>query len=127
MIPSRVHGVLDYTTGVLLILAPRLFGFAEGAASQVLVLLGVATIFYSLLTRYELGLLHVLPLRAHLRLDLIAGVFVAISPWLFGFADVIWQPHVVVGLFGVGASLLTRRTSAVAESPSHPRPRAPAR
>jgi hypothetical protein len=126
MIPSRVHGVLDYTTGVLLILAPRLFGLAEGAASQVLVLLGVATIFYSLLTRYELGLLHVLPLRAHLRLDLIAGVFVAISPWLFGFADVIWQPHVFVGLFGVGSSLLTRG-SAVAESSSHQRPKASAR
>lgn len=29
VIPTRVHGVLDYTIGLLLIVAPWLFGFAD--------------------------------------------------------------------------------------------------
>lgn len=107
---SRTHGILDYLTGILLILSPRLFGFAgAGAASQVPVLLGVLTILYSLCTRYEFGLLRVLPLRFHLGLDFFAGVFLALSPWLFRFADAVWVPHFGVGLFEVVMSLLTRR------------------
>ncbi|MBA4138232.1 MAG: hypothetical protein C0518_13030 [Opitutus sp.] len=76
LLSSRLHGVLDYIVGVLLIVAPRVFGFSDtGAAAQVPVLLGVATIVYSLLTRYPLGLLHVIPFRAHLTLDFISGAF----------------------------------------------------
>ena len=88
--PSRVHGVLDYLVGLLLIAAPKIFGFeGTGIASQLPTLMGVATIVYSLLTRYELGLLKVLPFRVHLGIDALAGVLLAASPWLFGFADVV--------------------------------------
>ena len=109
-IPSRVHGILDYVVGVLLILAPRLFGFQNGGPEdRIPVILGVMTLIYSLLTRYELGLFKVIPFRVHLMLDLLSGIFLAASPWLFGFSERVWVPHVLVGLFEIGASLMTQR------------------
>ena len=109
-IPTRVHGILDYLIGVLLIAAPWLFVFARGGAETwVPVILGAGTILYSMFTDYELGVVHSISMPAHLMLDAGAGVFLAISPWLFGFADFVWVPHVVVGLFEVLAALTTER------------------
>jgi hypothetical protein len=31
-IPTRIHGMMDYAMGLLLIAAPWLFGFARGGA-----------------------------------------------------------------------------------------------
>lgn len=108
-IPTKVHGVLDYVVGLLLIFAPRIFGFDNGGPeARIPVILGVMTLIYSLLTRYELGLIKVIPFRGHLSLDFLSGVFLAVSPWLFGFSDRVWVPHLIVGLFEIAASLMTR-------------------
>jgi len=91
---------MDYLAGIVLIIAPWLFGFNEGGAKTwVPVILGVAAIAYSLLTDYELGVMRVLPMPAHLMLDFGSGAFLALSPWLFGFNDDVWVPHVVLGIF----------------------------
>ena len=34
MIDTRTHGIIDYITGALLIVAPYLFGFATGGIEQ---------------------------------------------------------------------------------------------
>ena len=110
MIPTRVHGIIDYLTGVILIAAPFIFGFADGTAAQWLpMLLGGMTIAMSLLTRYELSIVKVIPLPVHLVVDVATGLLLAASPWLFGFADRIWWPHLLVGLMEVAVPLLTRR------------------
>lgn len=102
-IPTKVHGILDYIVGVALIFAPQIFGFEEvgGAAVAVPVILGVGLIIYSLLTKYEWGLVKVINMRYHLTIDLIAAALLTLSPFLFGFADEepnAWLPHVVVGI-----------------------------
>lgn len=107
ILSRRAHGALDYVVGVLLILAPKLFGFSGGIEAQIPVVLGIATIVYSLITNYELGLIKVLPFRAHLTLDVLSGIFLAASPWLFQFADRVWLPHVIVGLFELGSVMMT--------------------
>lgn len=110
-IPTRVHGILDYLVGVLLIAAPFVLNFDRGGAETwVPVILGLGAIGYSLFTNYELGLVRRIPMRVHLMLDIASGVFLAVSPWLFGFADYVWLPHVLVGLFEIGAGLMTERT-----------------
>jgi hypothetical protein len=107
-IPTRIHGVLDYGVGALLIVAPWLFGFAEGGADTwVPVILGAAAILYSLLTNYELGAVRAISMPAHLGLDAASGLVLAISPWLFGFAELVWLPHLVLGLVEIGAALTT--------------------
>jgi hypothetical protein len=109
MISRRTHGILDYVVGIVLLLAPSLFGFSDsGAASRLPITLGVIGIIYSLLTNYELGLIRVLPFGFHRVLDVLSGLLLALSPWLFGFADQIWVPHVILGLIELGVVAITR-------------------
>ena len=110
-IPTRIHGMLDYAVGALLIVAPWLLGFAAGGAETwVPVILGLGAIGYSLFTDYELGLVRRIPMRTHLGLDAGSGVFLAASPWLFGFADLVYLPHLILGLVEIVAALTTRTT-----------------
>ncbi len=109
VIPTRIHGMVDYLTGALLIIAPWLFGFADGGAEQwVPIVLGAGVILYSLATNYELGVMKVISMPMHLMLDIGGGAILAASPWLFGFADNIWWPHVIVGLFEIVAGVMTK-------------------
>lgn len=109
VIPTRTHGMLDYLVGAILIIAPWLLGFADGGPEQwVPVILGAGAILYSLMTNYELGVVKAIPMPVHLMLDIGSGIVLAASPWLFGFADEIWWPHVVFGLVEIGAGLMTK-------------------
>ena len=127
-IPTKVHGVLDYLTGALLIAAPYLLGFADGTAAQwVPMILGAGAILYSLFTNYETGLIKLLPMPVHLMLDLGSGILLAASPWLFGFADRVYWPHLIVGLFEIVAAVTTRtRPHTSGEVAGHVYPTAPA-
>jgi hypothetical protein len=103
---TRIHGVLDYLVGLLLIAVP-LTQHWPGAAGAVPMTLGVATLVYSIFTDYELGLVKKLHMPVHLWLDGLSGLFLAASPWIFGFDQTMWKPHVAVGAFEVLAALLT--------------------
>jgi hypothetical protein len=110
LIPTRIHGMLDYLVGALLVAAPWLFDFNRGGAETwVPVVLGVGAILYSLFTDYELGVVRTIPMPTHLALDVGSGILLALSPWLFGFADRVWQPHLIVGLIEIVTPLMTRR------------------
>lgn len=108
-LPTLLHGVADYVVGLFLIVVPYLLGFADGTAAQyVPQALGAGAIVYSLLTRYELGAIGLVPMPVHLWLDGLSGVFFIASPWLFGFANRVFWPHVVLGLIEIVVPLITR-------------------
>lgn len=108
---TKAHGVMDYLMGVLLIAAPWLLDFAEGRAETwVPVVLGVAMLGLALMTDYEVGVVKALPMSLHLTIDLISGLLLAASPWLFGFADRVYLPHLILGIAEVGAALVTQKT-----------------
>ena len=110
MISVRTHAIIDYIVGALLILAPFLLGFANGGAAMwVPILLGASIIVYSLLTRYQLSAAQVIPFQIHLALDAVGGLLLAVSPWLFGFAELVWWPHVLVGLSELGVVAMTAK------------------
>jgi hypothetical protein len=112
-IPTKVHGVLDYSSGLLLILAPWLFGFATGGPAQIIpIVIGLMIITMSIFIDYEAGVVRTLSMPFHLTMDVIAGFFLAVSPWLFGFAELIFWPHLIFGLLEMGAGLLTQRVPA---------------
>ncbi|WP_299360179.1 SPW repeat protein [uncultured Paracoccus sp.] len=48
-------------------------------------------------------------LSVHLGVDVASGILLAVSPWLFGFADLIWWPHLLVGVMEIAVALMTRR------------------
>lgn len=118
-IPTRIHGVLDYLMGVLLIALPWLFGFARGGAETwVPVILGAGLILYSLFTDYELGAVRRLSMRTHLWMDGLGGLILALSPWIFGFADVVAPGlFVVLGLIEIGAALFTETVPSYEQPP----------
>lgn len=106
-LPTRTHGVLDYTMGVLLIALPFVLKLGPGAQTWVPVAIGGAAILYSLFTDYELGAVKRLQMTTHLWLDGLAGVLLAVSPWLFGFDSQVWAPHVVLGLLEIAAAVVS--------------------
>ena len=73
------------------------------------VILGVGALVYSVMTDYEPGLTRTLTMATNLTLDLVSGILLAASPWIFGFADHVYLPHLVLGIIEIGASLMTKR------------------
>src|SRR4051812_29783255 len=90
MIPTKMHAAMDYVVGIVLIASPWIFGFADesSAAKWIAIIAGVAMIGMSAMTDYEGGFVsRAIPMRMHLMTDAVLGIFLAICPWLFGFAD----------------------------------------
>lgn len=130
LIPTKIHGVLDYLSGLLLIASPWLFGFANGEFAQwIPMIVGATILVVSLLTDYELSAAKLIPMRTHLALDVLSGATLAASPWLFGFAEWVYWPHVLLGIAEIGAGLLTQRVPSYRQAVSAPaidRPKASA-
>jgi hypothetical protein len=112
-VPTKFHAPLDYIVGVALIAMPWIFQFSDVTSATVLsVVLGIGLIAYSLFTDYELGVWKVAPMAVHNLIDVVAGALLALSPWLFGFADEganAWLPLVVVGVAAIFLGLTTKQ------------------
>ena len=112
IIPTKVHGVLDYLASGVNLVFPRLLGLHDAPwAARVPRIDGAAGAGYSLITAYELGALKLLPMPAHLAFDATKGAFMAASPWLFGFAKNgtrYWLPHMLMGSADVLAAITTK-------------------
>lgn len=110
-IPTKMHAMFDYLGGALLLIVP-LFWLGDtsipAAAIWTPVVLGGLMLGQSLITNYELSLASIVPVPAHLGIDAVAGLVLAASPWVFGFADVVWLPHLLFGLLEVGGALTTK-------------------
>jgi hypothetical protein len=116
ILSTKLHGVLDYLVAIVFIAVPTILNIdVHTVAAKVFIYLGILTTVYSALTRYELGLIKVLPMKVHLLLDIISGIFLAASPWLFGFADVLYLPYILLGLFEVVVSCITKSSTGKAE------------
>ncbi|HET6746912.1 MAG TPA: SPW repeat protein [Candidatus Saccharimonadales bacterium] len=108
---SKAHTIIGLLVGVVLLLAPYIFGFSDNpAASAVPLYVGIFIILSELVTTSSASPLKLIPMRIHLVLDYLTGIFLALSPWLFGFASApanAWVPHVIVGILVVGYALVT--------------------
>lgn len=112
VIPTKVHGVLDYTVGALIAAGPWLLKLdKKSAATYIPLALGAGAIVYSLFTNYEWGASKKLSMNSHLNMDLGSGVLLAASPWLFRFARKTYVPHLAAGLFEIAASLMTKKST----------------
>jgi hypothetical protein len=111
-IPTRAHAIIDYLFGIVLIAAPYLLGFANGGPEHwVPAAMGAAILLMSLLTDYEISIVKVVPMELHLGVDAAGGLLLLASPWLFGFADRVYWPHVIFGIAEVGVALMTQTRS----------------
>lgn len=107
-IPTLLHGLGDYILGMALLVVPLAWYEDNRTAALVPMVIGAVTILQSLMTRYELSLAKIIPMPMHLLMDAAAGAILAASPWLFGFYEDIWIPHVVLGVAEIIAAATTK-------------------
>lgn len=109
----RVHTIIGFIVGIALLLAPNLFGFSDVGGAAVLVprIIGVIIILSELTVKGSFSGMGMIPMKMHIAMDVVVGAILALSPWLFGFADEknnAWVPHLIVGILVVGYALVTR-------------------
>lgn len=112
VISTKVHTVIGIVVGILLLFAPTIFSFTDNAAASATAMwVGIFIILSELITTSPYSPLKLVPMKVHIALDVVAGLFLALSPWLFNFMDSAqnnqWVPHLVVGILVVGYALLT--------------------
>lgn len=104
LIPTRAHGVIDYLWGAALLGLSWRFG----PQGWILAVFGAGAILYSLFTDYELGVFPMLSMRTHLMIDILGGLLLAASPWIFGLEGSLRVLPLLFGVFSVMAGLTTR-------------------
>lgn len=110
MISTKAHAVIDYAYGALLLIAPYLLGFAHDAtAEHVLMAFGIGAIVYSLLTNYELSAVKLIPMPAHLILDVVAGLALIALAWVLQTSDKVRWAYVIFGAASVVVPMFTAR------------------
>lgn len=112
VIPTSVHGMLDYLASGANLAFPALLELDDAPAAALIPRLdGIAGMSYSLITDYEFALLKILPMPIHLIFDAAKGALLASSPWLFGFAKNgprYWLPHVLMGTADILAAMTSK-------------------
>ena len=110
-IDSTLHGVTDYTVGAFLMTAlPRLADIEDTDAGRQIRIAGAIHAGYSTVTDYPLGILKLLPYKAHLALDAVGALALAATPFVTGqFAKgrKHWVPHVALCAFELVSLAMT--------------------
>ncbi len=113
-IDTTLHGVTDYSVGTtLMTVFPSLVGISGTPAGTQIRVAGAIHAGYSTITDYPLGVVKVLPYKAHLALDALGAVALAATPFLTGQyrkGTSQWLPHVGLCLFELASLLLTDPT-----------------
>ena len=110
-IDSTLHGVTDYTLGTLLMTAlPRLAGVEGTESATQMRITGAAHAAYSTLTDYPLGIVKLIPYKAHLAIDALGAVAVGALPFLTGQyrkGPKHFVPHLALAAFELQSLLLS--------------------
>ena len=106
-INTKLHGILDYTLGIVLMFSPWLFNYARGPVETWIPLIaGAVSILYTLFTNCEFGIIKKIRLSNHFLLDLIMGSFLVAAPKLFHYDGYVFMlPYLWIGLIKIFISL----------------------
>jgi hypothetical protein len=106
MISTRTHGVLDYLSSAGMLALSKRPGW-RGGARQVLTANASGVLLYSMLTRYQLGLLHLVPMSLHLTLDAAGGAVLCVAGLQADNGTVVRAGLISLGLFEIAVAFLT--------------------
>jgi len=113
-VDATLHGVVDYSAGAFLLTAfPALAGIEGTRAARQIRTAGAVHAGYSTATDYPLGVVKLLPFKAHLALDAIGALALAATPFVTGQhreGRRQWVPHVALCLFELASLALTDPT-----------------
>jgi hypothetical protein len=120
-ISSFVHGIIDYAAAVMLPVLPRQMGWSR-RVTDLFDTSALLTTASSLMTRYELGVVRILPMDVHLKLDAVqGGLFLGAALLMDDESDDTRECLAAYGAFCVAASLLTKQKSGVEMRREHAR------
>src|SRR3954468_19430430 len=108
-ISPTAHGIADYATGTLLLVAPGLAGARDPGTRMLLRGVGATVLGEALVTDWNVAPIRRLPVRMHLIADAASGAALVASPWLLGLrrrGAGAWAAPVVVGLVEAGVAAL---------------------
>ena len=109
LINTKAHAIVDYLIALVLLSASSLFEFDDRRAVLACDIAGVVLLLNASLTAFEYGFLHLIPLRVHVAIDVVSGLTLAASPWLFSFHDLAYKPHFVFGITILAIGVLSDR------------------
>jgi hypothetical protein len=115
-IDETLHGATDYQVGALLTtIFPRLAGISGTDSARQIRTAGAIHAGYSVFTNYTLGVVKVIPYKAHLALDLAGALALGATPfvtgqWKKGRRQ--WVPHVGLAAFELMSLALSDPTGA---------------
>jgi hypothetical protein len=108
-LPAWLHAVADYAVGGLLIIVALAVG-GDGLAVATGVVVGAVVLAVSMLTKYPLGVVKVLPFTLHSAGDYLAAALLIVSPFALGYTDTdggLAAFYVAAGIAVLAVSLIT--------------------
>ena len=109
VLPAWLHAVADYAVGLTLIIVALAVG-GTNAAVATGVVVGAVVLLVSVLTRYPLGVVKVLPFTVHSAGDYLAAALLIVAPFALDFRDSdsgLAAFYIVAGLAVLAVSLVT--------------------
>jgi hypothetical protein len=108
-LPAWLHAIADYAVGILLIVVALAVG-GSNAAVATGVVVGAVVLVVSMLTRYPLGVVKVLPFTVHSAGDYLAAALLIIAPFALSFSSSdtgLTVVYLAAGVAVLGVSLIT--------------------
>jgi hypothetical protein len=113
-VDSTLHGVVDYMAGAALTtVLPKLVGVEGTRSARQMRAAGAVHVGYSTMTNYPLGVVKVIPFKAHLALDAAGALAVGALPFITGQykeGRKQWVPHVALAAFELMSLAMTDPT-----------------
>src|SRR4051794_34682428 len=116
ILPPVVHGVLDYPLAAVLIVLPLVLSFDDDAAKWIAVAVGIGAAVLAGGRGWRTGIVRIIPPLLHGYADITVTVALIVLPFMVGFSDhtTALVFYLVVGVGGLGATLVTRFAPPVA-------------
>ena len=113
-VDSTLHGVVDYMAGATLTtVMPKLAGVEGTRSARQIRTAGAVHATYSTMTDYPLGIVKLIPFKAHLALDAVGALALAATPFVTGQykrGRRQWVPHVALAAFELMSLAMTDPT-----------------
>lgn len=86
LIPLNVHAAIEPVAAIVLIASAWIFGFSDNSTAKIVtIVVGAIMLLSGLMTDWRHSPVRIIPLRVHFMTDLVLGVVLVISPFVFGF------------------------------------------
>ncbi|MBC7383776.1 MAG: SPW repeat protein [Bacteroidia bacterium] len=107
IINTKLRGLIDYTSGIAMILTPWIGNFTSNTmASYLLIITGIITVIHSLATDYEFGIVNQIGMKKHIKIDMLLGILIVLLPMILNLN--IYIPHLIFGTIKLVAGILTQ-------------------